>query len=115
MTSSARGDIATARLRPRCVALITSDVGIDSSRDGKSHAAATGLVTGVAANSTHTHVTRVIKFHAEASQRRKWLETALLYIRMANSADGAAGIGKLLRMATRTGQVAAAPGPNRLR
>jgi len=63
-------------------------------------------MTSSAANTLHLYVAGVIEFHPEAFETRKRFQGAGLHVRMADCANWALGIGKLLRVTARTRSVA---------
>ena len=102
MTSAARGNIATAGLRPRGVASITSCVGIKAGGYRHCHAAARRLMTSRAANIAHLQMSRVIELHPKALQAGERFQCSRFHVRVANSADRTLGIRKLLRVTSGT-------------
>ena len=87
MTSAARRNIATAGLRARRVAPITSSVRIKAGGYRHRHSGARGLMTSRAANIAHFQMSRVIEFHSEALQTRERFQGSRFHVRMANGAD----------------------------
>ena len=79
---------------------VASLVSVEARRDRQCHASASRPVTSSAANTLHGHVARVIERHAEALKTRERLHGARLHICMADRADRAVGVGKLLRVTT---------------
>src|SRR2546427_1898348 len=103
MTSAARGNIATAGLRARRVASITSCVRIKAGGYRHRHAAARRLMTSRAANIAHLQMKRMIELHSKALQAGERFQCSRFHVRVANSADRTFGIRKLLRVTSGTG------------
>jgi hypothetical protein len=66
-------------------------------------------MTGRAIDASHVHMQRMIELHAEASQARKRFQGAGLHVGVADGANRAVRIRKLLRMTTRARQVSRSP------
>lgn len=77
---------------------IAGCVSVEACGDRQCNASTRGPVTSSAANTLHGHVARVIERHAEALKTRERLHGARLHICMADRADRAVGVGKLLRV-----------------
>ena len=105
MTSAARRNIATAGLRARRVASITSRVRIKAGGYRHRHAGARRLMTSRAANIAHLQMSRVIELHSKALQAGERFQCSRFHVRVANSADRTFGIRKLLRVTSGTGQM----------
>ena len=111
MTGSTRRNVVAAGLCPGRVTLIANDVTIGPRRYRKSHPAAIGPVTSRTTDAGHANVTSMLKFDAKTPQRREGFQGPLLDIGMANGANRATRIRKLLGMTTGARQVPAFPRP----
>ena len=76
MTNAARGNLLLSGLRLRTVTLEAGHMRIESGRDAHCDAATTGTMTTSATNAAHARVTRMIEFHVEAIESRKWLQSS---------------------------------------
>lgn len=88
MTGAARRNIAAAGLRTRGMTSVASRVCVESRWYRKRHAPARRSMTRRAANATHLHMSRVIKFHTKTLQAWKRFERPRFYVGMTDRADG---------------------------
>jgi hypothetical protein len=91
MTGAAGRDVASAGLRARGMASVTSIVRAEAGGYRKRHATADGPVTGRAAHASHVDMTRVVKLHPKASHSRESLQHPAFRISVTNRANRTVG------------------------